>query len=104
VRGQFWHVVSRSGKGQLPWYRLPNEPIRTEEVDWHVVFYIRKTVAFEMTLRYTKSELGEDQPSAASRGLARVKLLLIATLAFAFPFSLLELYFQAVREHFLRLW
>jgi hypothetical protein len=36
VRGQFWLVVSRPGKGQLPWYLLTNEPIQTEENAWGV--------------------------------------------------------------------
>jgi hypothetical protein len=54
IRGQFWLVVSRPGKGQLPWYLLTNEPVETEEDAWQI----------EMTWRYTKSELGEDPPSA----------------------------------------
>jgi hypothetical protein len=103
VRGQFWLVVSRPGKGQLPWYLLTNEPIQTEEDAWQVVFVYARRWQIEMTWRYTKSELGFESPRLWT-WQARVKLLLIASLAFAFLLSLLALSFQAVRERLLRLW
>jgi hypothetical protein len=62
VRGPFWLVVSRPGKGQLPWYRLPNEPIQTAEDAWHVVFAYARRWQIELTWRYTKSEFGFESP------------------------------------------
>jgi len=103
VRGQFWLVVSRPGKGQLPWYLLTNEPIQTEEDAWRVVFAYARRWHIEMTWRYTKSELGFESPRLWT-WQARVKLLLIASLAFAFLLSLLDLGFQPLRERLLRLW
>jgi hypothetical protein len=103
VRGQFWLVVSRPGKGQLPWYLLTNEPIQTEEDAWHVVFVYARRWQIEMTWRYSKSELGFESPRLWT-WQARVKLLMIASLAFAFLLSLLDLCFQTMREQLLRFW
>jgi hypothetical protein len=103
VRGQFWLVVSRPGKGQLPWYLLTNEPIETEEDAWRIVFTYARRWQIEMTWRYTKSELGFESPRLWT-WQARVKLLLIASLAFAFLLSLLTLGLQAVRDQLLCRW
>jgi hypothetical protein len=103
VRGQFFLVVSRPGKGQLPWYRLPNEAIQTEEDAWRVVFMYARRWQIEMTWRYAKSELGFESPRLWI-WQTRVKLLMIASLAFAFLLSLLDLCFQAIRDQLLGLW
>jgi hypothetical protein len=103
VRGSFWLVVSRPGKGQLPWYLLTNEPIESEEDAWQVVFAYARRWQIEMTWRYTKSELGFESPRCWTWE-ARVKLLLIASLAFAFLLSLLTPVFQMMREQLLDLW
>jgi hypothetical protein len=51
-----WLVVSRPGKGRPPWYRLPAEPIGTEEDACQVVFAYARRWQIEMTWRYSKSE------------------------------------------------
>jgi hypothetical protein len=101
VRGQFWLVVSRPGKGQLPWYLLTNEPIETEDDAWRIVFTYARRWQIEMTWRYTKSELGFQSPRLWS-WQGRVKLLMIASLAFAFLLSLLVQTFLPWREQILR--
>jgi hypothetical protein len=94
-------VVSRPGKGQLPWYLFTNEVIQREEDIWHIVYSDSRRWQIEMTWRYTKSELGFDSPRLWSWE-ACVKLLMIATLAFAFLLSLLHPPYEAVREHLLQ--
>ena len=57
----------------------------------------------EMTWRSTKSELGFESPRLWT-WQARIKLLLLASLAFAFLLSLVALSFQTVRDRLLHLW
>ncbi len=103
VRGQFWLVVSRPGKGQLPWYLLTDEPVETEQDAWRIVFIYARRWQIEMSWRYTKSELGFESPRLWT-WQARVKLLMIASLAFAFLLSLLDLCFLSLRELLLEGW
>jgi hypothetical protein len=68
----------------------------------HLFTYARHW-QIEMTWRYTKSELGFESPRLWT-WQARVKLLLIASLVFAFLLSILDLGFHTLRERLLRLW
>ncbi|GCE02690.1 transposase [Dictyobacter aurantiacus] len=103
VAGNFWLVVSRPGKGQLPWYLLTNEEIHTSEQIWEIVDHYARRWQIEMTWRYTKSESGFESPRSWMWE-ARQRLLMIAAMAFAFLLSLLQPSFDAVRGHLLKQW
>lgn len=82
-------VVSRPGKGRIPWYLITNEPIRSTEDAWRIVLGYNRRWQVEVSIRYSKSELAFESP----RLLAwerRAKLLAIAALVQAFLFSLLR--------------
>lgn len=71
-------VISRSGDGRKPWYLIASEPVHTAEQAWQI----------EMFLRFTKSEMAFESPHLQAWE-ARLKFLLIATLAYAFLLYLL---------------
>ncbi len=83
-----WLVVSRQGPGRPPWYLLTNHPIVTARQAWHFIRAYARRWQIEMAWRYAKSELAMESPRLWSWG-NRLKLLLIATLAYAFLLSLL---------------
>ena len=74
---QLFLVVSRPGYGRKPWYLLTTEPIHTAEQAWQI----------EMSLRFTKSEIAFESLRLQAWE-ARLKFLLIASLAHAFLLSL----------------
>lgn len=86
----FWLVISRPGKGRSPWYLLTSEPIHSLDDAWDIVFAYARRWQIEMVFRFTKSELAFESPRLWSWH-NRLKLLLIATLAYAFLLSLLTL-------------
>ena len=81
-------VVSRPGYGRKPWYLLTSEPVHTPEQAWNVVFAYARRWQIEMSLRFTKCELAFESPRLLA-WQARLKFLLIASLAYAFLLSLL---------------
>lgn len=85
---QLFLVVSRPGVGRKPWYLITTEPVYTAEQAWQIVFAYAKRWQIEMSLRFTKSDLAFESPRLHAWE-ARLKFLLIATLAFAFLLSLL---------------
>jgi hypothetical protein len=90
-------VICRS-QGRSPWYLLTAEPIETDEQAWQVVFVYVRSFQIEMSWKYEKSELAFQSPRV-SAGQAREKLVLLATLAYAFLLSRLS-----GRYEWLRLW
>jgi hypothetical protein len=98
--GTLWLVISRPGAGRAPWYLLTNEPIRTCEDAWRVVFAYARRWQIEMAYRFGKSELAMQSPRLWS-WIEREKLLLMASLAYAFLLSLLRS--EAVAERTLLL-
>lgn len=96
-----WLVVARPGKGREPWYLLTSEPIRTREDAWHIVFAYARRWQIEMTWRYSKSELAFESPRVWTWE-RREKLLLLATLAYAFLLSLLNTTLTELRVALLR--
>jgi DDE family transposase len=84
-----WLVVSRQGKGRRPWYLLTTEEVRTEAQAWQIVFAYARRWQIEGTWRFTKSELGFECPRLREWEHCR-KLLLMATLAYAFLLSLMR--------------
>ena len=93
-------VICRS-KGRTPWYLLTNEPALSEEQAWQVVFAYVRRWQIEMTWRYDKSELANPRPRLW-RWATREKLLLMATLAYAFLLTLLEPFYDPLRLWLLR--
>lgn len=81
-------VVSRPGYGRKPWYLLTSEPVHTSDQAWNIVFAYARRWQIEMSLRFTKSEMAFESPRLLT-WQARLKFLLIASLAFAFLLSLL---------------
>jgi hypothetical protein len=81
-------VVCRS-QGRSPRYLLTPESITTDAHAWQVVFVYMRRWQIELSWKYEKSELAFQSPQIYE-GQAREKLLLLATLAYAFLLSLLE--------------
>lgn len=98
-----WLVVSRPGKGRPPWYLLTNEPIASLEEAWRIVFAYARRWQIEMTYRYSKTELAMESPRLWCWE-RRLKLLFLATLAYAFLLSLLKSAYPSLLEDLLRLW
>lgn len=101
-RTPLWLVVARPGKGRPPWYLLTSEPIHTAEDAWRIVFIYARRWQIEMAFRFTKTELALESPRLWF-WQNRLKLLFIATLAYAFLLSLLLLP-EAYRQWLFRYW
>ena len=98
-----WLVVARRGKGQEPWYLLTTETVGSVEDAWRVVFSYARRWQVEATWRYGKSELAMESPRLWTWE-RREKLLLLATLAYAYLLSLLDPVWAATRQWLLRYW
>lgn len=98
-----WLVVARRGQGQEPWYLLTSEPVETAADAWRVVYTYARRWQIEVSWRYGKSELALESPRLWSWE-RRQKLLLLATLAYAFLLSLLRADQAPVRAWLLRYW
>ncbi len=83
-----WLVVARPGAGREPWYLLTNEPVRSTEDAWRVVLAYARRWNVELSLRFDKCELAFESPRLY-QWETQMRLLLIATLAYAFLLSLL---------------
>ena len=82
-------VVARPGQGREPWYLLTSESVHNDEQAWRVVFTYARRWQVEMALRFGKCELAFESPRV-QHWHTRQKLLLVATLAYAFLLSLLD--------------
>lgn len=91
-----WLVVSRPGPGRKPWYLLTTERIRSAQDAWSIIFAYARRWQVEMSIRFTKSELAFECPRL-HKWEARLKFLLIVTLAYAFLLSLLPFPFSLLR-------
>ncbi len=96
-------MVARRGQGQEPWYLLTSEPVETAADAWRVVYAYVRRWEIEVSWRYGKSELALESPRLWSWD-RRQKLLLLATLAYAFLLSLLRADQASVRTWLLRYW
>lgn len=96
-----WLVVSRQGQGCQPWYLLTNQPVSSARQAWHFIRAYARRWQIEMAWRYSKSELAMESPRLWSWA-NRLKLLLMATLAYAFLLSLLTP--EALRLWLLKHW
>lgn len=98
-----WLVVSRPGRGRAPWYLLTNQPLSSVDEAWQVVFSYMRRWQIELAWRYCKSELAFESPRVWTWH-CRLKLLLIATLVYAFLLRLLDPALAALRQWLLRWW
>jgi hypothetical protein len=98
-----WLVVARRADGDHagPWSLLTTEPIETAADAWAVVLAYARRWQIEWTWRYGKSELALESPRLWTWE-RRHKLLLLATLAYAFLLSLLDTTLMALRQELLR--
>ncbi len=83
-----WLVVARLGGGREPWYLLTADPIHTLADAWAVVLAYARRWQIEGAWRVSKSELAFESPRVQDWEV-RQKLLLFATLAYAFLLHLL---------------
>ena len=95
-----WLVIARR-QGGLPCYLLTNEPIRSAEDAWGVMFAYARRWQIELTWRENKSELAFQSPRLW-HWEPREKLLLLATLAYAFLLTMLEPWYEPLRRWLLR--
>jgi hypothetical protein len=96
-------VVARPGRGQEPWYLLTNEPVRSAEEAWHIVFAYARRWQVETMFRYSKSELAFES-IRVQRWEPRLKLLLMASLAQAFLLRLLRPHYLPLTTRLLTNW
>ncbi|HET9326604.1 MAG TPA: transposase [Candidatus Eisenbacteria bacterium] len=98
-----WLVIARLGKGREPWYLLTADPISALADAWALVLAYARRWQIEMVWRYSKSELAMESPRVWAWDV-RKKLLLLATLAYAFLLHLLNRSFDVLRALLLRNW
>jgi len=96
-------VVARLGGGREPWYLLTNEPISTLAQAWALVLAYARRWQIEEVWRASKSELAFESPRVEDWEV-RLKLLLLACLAYAFLLHLLAPCFDELRAYLLRNW
>jgi hypothetical protein len=96
-------VVSRPGKGRIPWYLITHEPVANVEDAWRIVLAYNRRWQIEVSIRYSKSELAFESPRLL-KWQRRAKLLSIAALVQAFLFSLLDDCFRPMRSWLLDHW
>lgn len=95
-----WLVVARR-KGSTPWYLLTSKPVESEEQAWKVVMAYARRWQIEVMWKTCKSDLGMQSPRVWDWE-SRLKLLGLATLAYAFLLHLLSAPFQLLRHWLLR--
>ena len=98
-----WLVVSRPGKGRQPWYLLTNEPMNTIDDAWRVVLAYARRWQVEMCYRSCKTDLAMESPRLWFWE-NRLKLLLMASLVYAFILSLLTPPLAPLVQEILRHW
>jgi Transposase DDE domain len=96
-------IIVRLGKGREPWYLLTADPITTLAQAWAIVLAYARRWQIELVWRYSKSELAFESPRVWDWEV-RVKLLMLATLAYAFLLHLLASSFEELRAFLLRNW
>ena len=103
VPDPLWLVVARPGPKQKPWYLLTSEPVADIEAAWSIVIIYARRCQIELAWRYGKSELSMESPRLW-KWEHRRKLLLMASLAYAFLLTLLDPELHAIRDWLLHHW
>ena len=98
-----WLVISRPGTGRTPWYLLTNEPIADTDDAWRVVLAYARRWQVEMCYRACKTDLAMESPRLWFWE-NRLKLLLMASLVYAFLLSLLTPRLRPLVESLIRNW
>jgi Transposase DDE domain len=96
-------IIARLGKGREPWYLLSADPVHTLDEAWALVLAYARRWQIELVWRYSKSELAVESPRVWEWDV-RLKLLLLATMAYAFVLHLLDSSFDELRALVLRNW
>jgi hypothetical protein len=84
------------------WYLITNEPVKTEDQAWTIVFAYRRRWKIETAFRYGKCELAMESPRLWDFE-NRLKLLSIVTMVYAFLLYLLEPLHQELVQAILQL-
>ncbi|MCX7902502.1 MAG: transposase [Burkholderiaceae bacterium] len=98
-----WLVIARLGRGRDPWYLLTAEPVAEPAQLWAVIDAYARRWQIELVWRFSKSELAFESPRVWTWEV-RQKLLVLATLAYAFLVHLLHSSFDTLRALVLRNW
>ena len=98
-----WLVVSRPCRGRKPWYLLTNEPIATTGDACRVVLAYARRWQVEMCYRACRTDLAMESPRLWFWE-NRLKLLLMASLVYAFLLSLLAPDLAPLVQDLLRHW
>lgn len=88
--------------GQTPWYLLTREPVISTDDAWQVILAYARRWQIELTWHYTKSDLAMQSPRLHTWE-DRLKLLLMASLAYAFLLLLLHPTLERLRHWLFRL-
>lgn len=94
-------IVSRPGKGRPPWYLLTNELVASTDDAWCLVLAYHRRWTIETCWRFAKADLAFQSPRLHAHN-NRLKLLAIASLAFAFLLHLLAPTFDSLCQWLLR--
>ena len=99
----FWLVVCRRDHNLLPWYLLTNEPITCADDLWTLVFAYSRRWQIEQMWRACKSELAFESPRLHDWEHRR-RLLLLASLAYAFLLELMKPPWEGTRDWIMHFW
>jgi Transposase DDE domain len=95
-----WLVGARRSDGK-PWYLLSSERVETAEQAGSIVFASVRRWQIELVFNHCKSDLGFQSPRVWE-GEGRLKLLGLATLAYAFLLHLLSEQYALLRRWLIR--
>jgi hypothetical protein len=100
---QFWLIVCRRDHHLFSWYLLTNEPITCVDDLWTLVFAYSRRWQIEQMRRACKSELAFESPRLHEWEHRR-RLLMLASLAYAFPLELMQPPWEGTRDWILHFW
>jgi hypothetical protein len=98
-----WLVVCRRDHNLLPWYLLTNEPITSVDDLWTLVFAYSRRWQIEQMWHACKSELAFESPRLHDWEHRR-RLLMLASLAYAFLLELMQPPWEGTRDWLMHFW
>ena len=98
-----WLVVCRRDHNLLPWYLLTNEPITSVDDLWTLVFAYSRRWQIEQMWRACKNELAFESPRLHDWEHRR-RLLMLASLAYAFLLELMQPPWEGTRDWIMHFW